>query len=189
MKAPPGRRGGWLSAWKRKQAMAPSPIGTQRIEMPQYTDFSNVAPPGSSMKLYVGSAPPLDRALQFDAVVLCAAEYQPKPQAHAYAGTVIYCPVPDDALDKDEIRRVLHASSQVKVLLEQKRRVLVTCRAGINRSALVASLAIARMTRMTHPQILTHMRQKRHPDCLFNTHFQRYLERFIEGSERAGRRG
>jgi len=168
--------------------MAPSPLGTQHDQhMTAYTDFSNVAPPHSSMKLYVGSMPPLDRELAFDVVVLCAAEYQ--PDRVAFRGTILRCPIPDDALSKEEIRRALVTSSQVAAAIARRSRVLVTCRAGINRSALVASLAIARMTRMTAPQIMIHMRERRHPDCLFNTHFQTYLARFIEGSERAGRRG
>jgi len=180
MKAPPGRRGGWLSAWKKKQAMAPSPMGTQHVQVPPYTDFSNVAPPGSSMKLYVGAKPPPDRELQFDVVVLCAAEYQPARMT--FRGELVHCPIPDDALSKEEIRQVLNTSSLVAAAIAAKKRVLVTCRAGINRSALVAALALAKLTRMTPAQIMIHLREKRHPDCLFNTHFQTYLRRFVEGS-------
>jgi protein-tyrosine phosphatase len=182
MQAPPGRRGGWLSAWKRKVAMAPSPIGTHHPSVTPYTDFSNVAPPSSSLKLYVGGRPPHDRELAFDTLVLCERHYQ--PERMVFRGTIVRCPIDDDVLSKQEIRQVLNTSSRVAADLRQGKRVLVACRAGINRSALVASLALAQMTRMTAPELVAHMKQRRHHDCLFNQHFQIYLHRFIEGSRR-----
>lgn len=182
MRAPSGRRGGWLSAYKRKQAMAPSPIGTQHVAVAPYTDFSNVAPPSSSMKLYVGSKPPPDRELAFDVVVLCAEEYQPTRMT--FRGELVHCPIPDDVLDKAQIRLTLDTAAKVVAAIASKQRVLVTCRAGLNRSALVAAMALAKLTRMTAPEIMIHLRAKRDPDCMFNPHFQSYLRRFVEGSRR-----
>lgn len=168
--------------------MAPSPLGTQReIVAPPYTDFTNVAPPHSSLKLYVGSQPPFDRELAFDILVLCARELQ--PERLAFRGQVLRCPMPDDVLTKSEITTALVTSSQVAVALADKKRVLVTCHAGLNRSALVAGLALARVTRMTAPEIVLHLRSRRDPNCLFNPHFQAYLKRFVEGNARARQRG
>lgn len=188
MKAPPGRRGGWLSAWKRKLNMAASPMGAPQGMQMTYTDFSNVAPPNSSLKLYVGSQPPFDRELGFDTLVLCARELQ--PERLGFKGAVVRCPLIDDTLSKEEIRLALNTSSRVVADLKQGKRVLVTCHAGLNRSALVAALAMAQMTRMSAGEIVMHLRQRRDPNCLFNKNFQIYLQRFIEGSRSAsvGRR-
>jgi len=96
--------------------------------------------------LWVGSKPKTGRAVAesgFDLLVLCAEEYQ--PSARAFPGVeVIHAPFDDNDIGpfprekqiaKKAAKRVAHA-------LRQDSNVLVTCRAGRNRSALVCALAL-----------------------------------------------
>jgi protein-tyrosine phosphatase len=166
--APAAQRGGWLSAERRRRQLAAA--------RPQETtmDASNVA-----TRLWVGSQPPFDRDLpQIDVLVLCARELQ--PDRVAFHGRLIRCPIPDDALDHAELARAVLAAKVVSDALLAGQRVLVTCSAGINRSALVASLALARITRMTADELIALMRLRRHPNALFNPHFRNVLQRLVQ---------
>lgn len=129
-------------------------------------------------RLWVGAEPPTDRDLpSFDVIVLCAEEIQ--PERMAFHGTVIRSPIPDGTLTNAELTRALLASKAVADALIAGRRVLVTCAQGINRSALVASLALARVTRMSARDLILTMRLRRHPQALFNPHFQEILQRLV----------
>jgi len=136
-------------------------------------DCSNVA-----TRLWVGAAPPMDRDLPtFDTLVLCAQEIQ--PERLAFHGLVIRAPLPDDALSNAELARALLASKAVADALVRRERVLVTCAQGLNRSAFVAALALGRLTRMSAREIIVHIRLRRHPNALFNPHFQEILRQLI----------
>lgn len=140
-----------------------------------YTDFSCVAP-----KLYVGSKPPFDVQLpQFDMLVLCAQELQPHASAIAFTGMVLRCPIPDDHLNQAQVQLALTSSLFVAKAIRANKRVLVTCQAGINRSALVAALALGRLTKMKAESLITLMRQKRNAQCLYNEHFRTILRTFV----------
>ncbi len=139
----------------------------------QPLDASNVA-----TRLWVGSKPPFDRDFPgFDLLVLCAQELQ--PTRLAFHGRVIRCPIPDGALDHQELTRAVLAAKGVADALVAREHVLVTCSAGINRSALVAALAMARLTRLTADDIIARLRERRAPNALFNTHFQEVLRRLV----------
>lgn len=168
--APAAQRGGWLSAEKRRRKMAGS--ATDKLDASQVF-----------MRLWVGSQPPFDRDLpDFDMLVLCAQELQP---AHVeFHGRVVRCPVPDGVLEPRQIARVLMTSRAVAQALAAGQRVLVTCQAGINRSALVASLALARVTRMSAEELVVLMRRARNPQALFNPHFREIIANLV-GSGRA----
>jgi protein-tyrosine phosphatase len=56
--------------------------------------------------------------------------------------------------------------------------VLVHCRAGRNRSALVAALAYAQLTGCTGAMALAHVRAVR-PRAVANPHFEAYLTKFV----------
>lgn len=158
---PPGQRGGWLSAYRRQLARGNSP------EQP--LDASNVA-----RRLWVGGRPPLERDLpDFDVLVLCAREIQ--PAMVAFARTVIRVPLPDAELTGGEIRRAVSGGKLVGKSLAAGCRVLVTCAMGINRSALVASIGLGTVNRLTADQLIALMRRRRHPDALGNEHFQKIL--------------
>jgi protein-tyrosine phosphatase len=139
----------------------------------QSLDASNVA-----TRLWVGSRPPFDRDLpDFDILVLCAQEIQPSQTA--FHGRVLRCPIPDGDLTHAELTRAVQTAMAVGDALVAGKRALVTCSAGINRSALVAGLALARITRMASNDIVDLMRRRRHPQALFNTHFQEVIRRLV----------
>ena len=136
-------------------------------------DCNNVA-----TRLWVGAQPPVDRTLPgFDTLALCAEEFQPSRMA--FEGLVIRSPLPDGVLTAPEITRALLASRAVAEALQRGDRVLVTCHAGINRSALIASLALARITRMSARDLVVLMRTKRHPQALSNPHFVYILQSVV----------
>jgi hypothetical protein len=162
--APSGTRGGWISAWRRAQA---------RANAPTPLDASNIA-----RRLWVGGQPPLDRDLpEFDLLVLCAKEVQ--PSSLAFSRDVIRVPLPDAALSSHEVRQVMIAARGVSSSLRRGRRVLVTCYAGRNRSALVASIGLGMVTRATPAQLVRLMRERRHPEALSNPHFVELIHRFV----------
>lgn len=137
-------------------------------------DASNVA-----TRLWVGGEPPFDVDLpRFDMLALCAQEIQ--PEQLAFHGEVVRCPIPDSALDIRQIKRAVLTARAVGNALLSGKSVLVTCGQGINRSALVAGLALARATRMTADDIIKLMRTRRNPNALFNVHFQDLLRRLVK---------
>lgn len=180
--APAGKRGGWLSAFKRRAALgavvAPAAISSAP---PEIYDASNVAP-----KLWIGAKPPADRTYPgVDVIVLCAAEYQPEQLPH-FKGRIVRCPIPDDALSSAETHRVLMAAREVERALRAGQRVLVTCQMGINRSALVAAIALSRLSvrrapsgkivaRASADEVIALLRRKRDARCLYNPHFRALL--------------
>lgn len=161
--APPGQRGGWMSAHRRAANR-----GNHAA-----LDASNVA-----RRLWVGGSPPLDRDLpDFDLLVLCAAEIQ--PERMAFAGSVIRCPLPDSHLTGYEAKLARSRARQVGQALASGKRVLVTCQMGWNRSALVASLALGFVTRMAPADLVTLMRSRRGPSALSNPYFVRMIETVV----------
>lgn len=162
MKAPSGQRGGWLSVAMRRAKLAG---GTM-------LDASPV-----TKRLWIGGQPPFDRDLDFDVLVLCAQELQPKQLG--FTKTLIRCPLPDAHLANDELRRALLSAKKVAAELAKGKKVLVTCFAGRNRSALVSGLAMGLVHHMNSDDIITRIRALRNPNALSNTHFQEILRRFI----------
>lgn len=129
-------------------------------------------------RLWIGSQPPFDRDLpEFDVLVLCARELQ--PARLSFGRQVIRVPLPDSALAGNEVRRALMGGQAVAKALASGRRVLVTCAAGLNRSALVTGLAMGLTTHMSATDIILRIRERRAPAALHNTHFCGYLQQFI----------
>lgn len=165
MQAPAGQRGGWLSAYKRAKKRG--------NDMAAPIDASNIA-----RRLWVGSKPPFDRDLpEFDVLVLCTEEHQ--PERLGFGRRVIRCPLPDSQLTPGQARLAISRARAVAAELAAGRRVLVTCHAGWNRSALVAALALATVTRMTATEIVVVIRSRRCADALGNKHFVRLLESYV----------
>lgn len=81
----------------------------------------------------------------------------------------------DADLDPEHHTRLDELARIVVDAVNDGERVLVRCRAGINRSALVAGLALLRMG-WTTGEIVARMRQVRSPYVLFNESFVKYLE-------------
>lgn len=153
-KAPPGQRGGWLSAAKRKPY-----------------DATPVSP-----RLWVGSRPPTGRDLtNVDVLVLCADSFQPKRLA--FHGEAWRCPIPDAPLTPVQLDLVLKTSVAVAKSIVDGDRVLVTCERGLNRSALVVAFALHQLTTMSGEQIVAHIRKHRGQLALSNPWF---VERIVE---------
>lgn len=179
--APAGKRGGWISAYRRRQLLGgivPNPHPQHLKEPP--LDASNVA-----RRLWIGGCPPFERDLpQFDILVLCAEEIQP---AHvAFHGIVVRCPIIDGKLDDWQTELALRTGKMVAGHLVAGRTVLVTCAMGLNRSALVTGLGLGLVTKMSATTIIDLIRARRSPDALGNHHFCSMLQRYVPG-RRPGR--
>lgn len=128
-------------------------------------------------KLYQGGRPVEGHALRragFDVLVLCAMEHQ--PPARAYPGvTVIYAPLDDATITLPEWIAADTAAAQVVKHLARRRRVLVTCQQGRNRSGLVMALTLRRLTRAPGHKIVRHIQALR-PRALTNDSFVAAIE-------------
>lgn len=95
--------------------------------------------------LWVGGVPTNPAAVikDFDALVLSAKEFQDVFPVHMYPNfTVIHAPLVDDKPSSEDIVTALSAALRVYELNEEGKKVLVTCAAGVNRSAMIAALAM-----------------------------------------------
>jgi len=141
----------------------------------EHLDASNVAE-----RLWVGARPPADRRLErFTLVVLCAREYQPTEVA--WTGRVTRARLDDDFGEPPtptEIQEAVIAARAVATELHGGGQALVTCAMGLNRSALVASMALLMSQPLLTPAHVVYlMRRQRNPHCLSNPHFQELLDR------------
>jgi hypothetical protein len=137
--------------------------------------------------LWQGSLPPSGSAVAdagFDVLVLCARDYQ-RP-ADDYPGVeIIYAPNNDSAWSRPKGKDMAIASwaaRKVVTAVQDGSRVLVTCFAGINRSALVVALAIHGLHGYSGPACIQLIREKRklaHPtdQALTNDYFVEALLR------------
>jgi hypothetical protein len=133
-------------------------------------------PKGS--ELYVGGS--VGRRLPgFDAVAFCARELQPDfgdPKEQI----LIYAPLDDDPRKpptREDRATALWAGEKVAGLLVGGRgkSVLVTCHEGLNRSSLVAGLAMRKIG-YDVGETMTFLKAARGPNALSNQHFVRILE-------------
>lgn len=125
--------------------------------------------------LYIGSKPPTGKRLAlegFDVVVLAAEEYQPA-EWKLPGIEVIHVPMADVPvlLRPEQLRAVRLAAADVARHLTLGRRVLVTCRAGLNRSSLIAAAALVLSGRQTPLEAIRLIRERRSPLALNNPAF------------------
>lgn len=121
----------------------------------KFLEAHRVAP-----KLWVGSVPP-DKlsAHGVDVVVLCAADQQhPAPDVFT-----IRAPIRDSNLTGEEFSRALRAAKMVSHARAAGQRVLVTCAAGVNRSALVAAMSLMLHERLPAADAIVQIRRFRRP--------------------------
>ena len=131
-------------------------------------------------RLYQGIAPPTGPALKnlgWDVLVLCAEEFQ--PSASEFPGLeVIHAP--NDDADRepttDELAIVMSRALLVAMRVREGKRVLVTCRLGMNRSGLVSATALHFLTGAGGEACVKRVRDAR-PGALSNPHFVRVLRR------------
>lgn len=127
-------------------------------------------------RLWIGSVPPRGRALArlaFTHVVLCADDYQ-FPSSDFDGVTVVHCPYEDSdtVMTGATMALVFAAARAVTEAHRAGGTVLVTCAAGINRSALVTALAM-RMLGVQAWAAVERIRASRFTHCLSNTCFRR----------------
>jgi len=106
-------------------------------------DAHEIAP-----NLWQGGAPPYGTAVAeggFDVLVLCAREIQP-PSVYFPDVQVIHAPNDDHPafghLTKNKLQTAISAARRVASAVQEGKKVLVTCAAGLNRSGLVTSIAL-----------------------------------------------
>jgi hypothetical protein len=133
-------------------------------------------------KLWIGGYPAdkEDRPIQevcgyFDVVVLCAVELQDlKFPCH-----VVKAPLDDAKPTPKEIQTALSAARTINVMRKRGKRVLVTCAAGVNRSAFIAALALM-MAGDSAQMAISKIREHRRPPIgltpLSNVHFVSVLK-------------
>ena len=114
--------------------------------------------------LFVGCKPPegsLLRELGFHMLLLCADEHQ--PDASRFPGVQVLRPrMLDDGTESpsDVVRKACPYARQVAAALAGRKKVLVTCQWGYNRSGIVAALAL-RIRGMSADQVVKLLRSKR----------------------------
>lgn len=147
---------------------------TRRLGNPPL-DANFVAP-----RLLVGSKPPPGRYRWINVITLCAKEYQ--PPTHAYPGvTVLRVPLVDDPIhpmSDADVARVLSTAGTVARYLETGACVLVTCQMGINRSSLVAAIAMQLAFDMGAEEAIHQIRGQRSAWALSNPRFEKLVYKF-----------
>lgn len=133
-------------------------------------------------RLFVGSKPVPGRHDDVDVVVFAAKEYQ--PPADLFPGVeVLYAPLDDDPtrpLREDEIALATKTAGRVARRLRAGRRVLSTCAMGMNRSAIIAALAMQDVYGMSADEIIKRIRGARGSWALSNPNFERLLRTVID---------
>jgi len=99
-------------------------------------------------RLWMGSRPepgPALATMGFDVLALCAMEYQPTTEW--YPGIVIGRIRLDDAeLSAGQALQAFQLAAQLAKMIKMKKRVLVTCAQGRNRSGLITALTMVALT-------------------------------------------
>jgi hypothetical protein len=146
-------------------------------------------------------AGPLLREAGFDAIVLCAEEWQPplfadplcsailgyKEGTNPYPGVALVHAPNDDSFTqpptKLTLELALKAASYAAYRVAQGGKVLVSCWAGVNRSGLVTALTLHRLTGLSGAACIAHI-QKARPIALRNPRFLEALSR-IKAAEKS----
>lgn len=136
------------------------------------SDANEVAP-----NLFVGSKPLPGPHQDIDVIVLAAQEYQ--PSSDRFSDTeVIHAPIDDDPnrpMTPREIEIAVRAGKHVARRLREGRRVLATCMMGLNRSALIAALAMNEVWGMSPDEAIARLRGARGSFSMSNPNFERLL--------------
>lgn len=128
--------------------------------------------------LYQGAWPPFDDQLKkrgFDVVVLCANENQ---HAEFYHGVEVICAPGDDDSRPERLLRFLpawmEAAEAVAQRVNEGKKVLVTCMAGLNRSGMVTTMALHLLTGWSGSDCVEHVQACRE-QALCNATFAQWL--------------
>jgi protein-tyrosine phosphatase len=136
--------------------------------------------------LFVGSKPALGQHPDVDMIVLAAIEYQ--PPADLFPGVeVIHAPLddaPNRPMTEEEIAIATKAAGRVARRLLAGRRVLSSCAMGLNRSALIAAIAMNTVFGMGADEIIRRLRRARGAWSLSNPNFERLVRVVIDVKKR-----
>lgn len=138
--------------------------------------------------LWIGNVPPPGDYSAMDLIVLAAKEHSKDKVGQLSGPQILEVGLPDDRLDDNQKKLALEAAVVVAKFLSAGKNVLSTCALGINRSSLIAALALVLMGAKPDAT-LELIRAKRNPAALSNPWFveliyQTYvdiLDKEIEG--------
>lgn len=133
--------------------------------------------------LWVGSAPPIGPGVSqaFDCLVLSAIEYQPEPGC--FNGVEVYrLPLNDDGspMTVEEMKEAIKAARKVMSWLFEGKTVLVTCHMGLNRSGLIAALAMFYGFGASVEDAVISVKEARGPRALSNRYFISFLNSYCK---------
>jgi protein-tyrosine phosphatase len=140
-----------------------------------------------SKNLWVGGVPTDPKSVEkkFDVLVLCAHEFQDVFPPHVHMKTeVLLAPMDDGKITNEEKHLALKMALKIRERLDKGKKVLVTCAAGVNRSALVAGLAMM-LGDHDVKSAIEDIRKHRKPQYtrltpLSNPHFQSFMHEVQE---------
>lgn len=129
--------------------------------MPHFVEGDEIVP-----NLWQGSYPGTGRAVAasgFKMLVLCAVELQEPAELFPNV-EVVHAPNYDDyenPLNQERLKIAVDAARRVAAAVGEGRKVLVTCRAGMNRSGLVSALALHFLNNWDGETCIRKVRQNR----------------------------
>lgn len=121
--------------------------------------------------------PPKSAFKDFDVLVLCAEEHQPRVQT-PNGKYVFKLPLDDDPyqqLPVEAVQVILQTAQGVGSYLRGGARVVTTCHQGLNRSGLITALLLMQCYGMKSKDAIKLIRQKRDKDALCNPMFEQFL--------------
>jgi protein-tyrosine phosphatase len=131
--------------------------------------------------LWIGSAPPIGHtvAQHFDCLVLSAMEYPPHAGCFPRVETLSVSLNDDGSpMQKHEMAEAVRAAGKVISWLRARKRVLVTCHAGLNRSGVICALALCKGKGMAPENAVNAIREARGPNALRNQYFLDFLSAY-----------
>lgn len=131
--------------------------------------------------LWIGGLARPEDAAGFDKLMLCAEEFQ--PDASSYPGVhVLHVPISSNISTQREAQVAVQAGRAVAGWVRRGKKVLVTCGMGLNRSALIATVAL--MTRgMTSSEAVEKVRAARGKLALHNPQYVSLLRRLEDARD------
>ena len=135
--------------------------------------------------LWIGAKPPRGPAIRnagFSLCVFCAKELQVKYPGEYRGVNVLNAPMRDaEPSDKERMIAISAGRFVSDWIKEGKGKVLVTCHAGLNRSALVCALAWKMLQPKRAMRMIIHdIRERRDEFALCNEDFVKFLLEFEE---------
>jgi len=134
--------------------------------------------------LFQGNRPHIGADLtDFDLLVLCAQEWQPRARDCAFIGVpeVYHCPL-DDAgwrpLEPGEIKAITDCATVVATYLQSNKRVLTTCAMGWNRSGVISAMAMRIAYGFSAARAIMMVRLARGEHALSNASFVKLIEEY-----------